>query len=52
MSDVPNSFPHLFYGYLVIWGLMVLYMGCLQLKMNGIQKKLRRSAGTDEQATE
>ena len=37
---VPDTFPSLFQGYLVVWLLLLGYVLCLGLRLRKIEKKL------------
>lgn len=37
-EQVPNTFPSLFWGYVVIWGLLVLYIAWLGRRLSAVER--------------
>ncbi len=42
MDNPPDTFWHLFWGYTIIWILIVLYLATLARRVKKIEKKLRQ----------
>ena len=42
---VPDTFPSMFWGYLVFWGLLALYIVSLGVRLRRIEKKLSERQG-------
>jgi CcmD family protein len=41
METVPNTFPALFQGYSVVWGLLVVYIVSLGVRLKRVEKRLQ-----------
>lgn len=44
---VPNTFPHLFWGYTVIWVLLCVYIVSLGFRVSKLEKKTAASKERD-----
>lgn len=40
MESVPDTFPALFYGYSVIWGILVVYLCRMWAKLRKLEKQV------------
>ncbi len=36
--DVPNTFPGLFWGYSIIWAILVIYIATLGIRLSKLEK--------------
>ena len=40
METVPNTFPALFQAYSIVWGLLVIYIVSIGVRLRRIEKRL------------
>jgi CcmD family protein len=40
METVPNTFPALFQAYSIVWGLLVVYIISLGVRLRNVEKRL------------
>lgn len=41
IEQVPNSFPHLFVGYSIIFGILMLYVVTLTRRAGNLEKRVK-----------
>jgi len=47
METVPNTFPALFQAYSIVWGLLVVYIVSIGVRLGRLEKRLERAANTE-----
>lgn len=47
MNEVPNTFPSLFLGYSVIWGIVVVYLFSLVRRLGKLEKRLSQTSSVE-----
>lgn len=49
-APTPDTFPALFWGYLVVWGLLAVYIITLGVRCARLEKKLSGSDSSEDQS--